>query len=148
MDWSLSHIVQNEFITQINGISLTIKREDQLHPMISGNKFRKLKYNFNKTDISKYQGIVTFGGAYSNHLVATAVAGKLMGIPTHGFVRGEELEFKERNPSLVFCEEHGMKLHFLSRSEYRQKDKTPKVKAFLNTDNYFLLPEGGQIRWR
>jgi 1-aminocyclopropane-1-carboxylate deaminase len=143
MDWSLSHIVQNEFITQINGISLTIKREDQLHPMISGNKFRKLKYNFCNADLSKYKGIITFGGAYSNHLVATAAAGNLMGISTHGFVRGEELEFNERNPSLAFCERNGMQLHFLSRADYRKKEEASKVQAFLNQGNYFLLPEGG-----
>ena len=143
MDWSLSHVVQNEFITQINGISLTIKREDQLHPMISGNKFRKLKYNLSSYDALKFSGVVTFGGAYSNHLVATAAAGKRMGVPTHGFVRGEELEFKERNPSLLFCEQEGMQLHFLTRADYRLKDKAPKVQAFLKQDNYFLLPEGG-----
>ena len=143
MEWSLSHVVQNEFITQINGISLTIKREDQLHPMISGNKFRKLKYNLNTYDPSKYCGIVTFGGAYSNHLVATAAAGKLMGIKTHGFVRGEELVSQERNPSLAFCEQHGMQLHFLSRGDYRQKESATVVQSFLNRANYFLLPEGG-----
>ena len=143
MDWLLSHVVQNEFITQINGISLTIKREDQLHPNLSGNKFRKLKYNLTSYDRDKYKGIVTFGGAYSNHLVATAAAGKLMGIPTHGFVRGEELASQHLNPSLTFCEEHGMQLHFLTRADYRQKAESPMVENFLTLGNYFVLPEGG-----
>ena len=91
MDWITPQLVQNEFITQINGISITIKREDQLHPYISGNKFRKLRYNFDFFKTNQAAGVATFGGAYSNHLVATAAAGKQFNLPTLGFVRGEEL---------------------------------------------------------
>ena len=76
MSWIATHLVQNEFITQINGISITIKREDKLHPIISGNKFRKLKYNFAHYKQINARGVATFGGAYSNHLAAVAAAGK------------------------------------------------------------------------
>ena len=89
MNWNYPHRVKNEFITQINGISITIKREDKLHPLVSGNKFRKLKYNFAYYQQQQVKGVVTFGGAFSNHLAATAAAGKIAGLSTIGFVRGE-----------------------------------------------------------
>jgi 1-aminocyclopropane-1-carboxylate deaminase len=143
MNWNYPHRVKNEFITQINGISITLKREDTLHPKISGNKFRKLKYNFLAYDKKKYNGVATFGGAYSNHLVATAAAGKQMGIPTFGFVRGEELSNKKRNPSLAYCEANGMKLFFLSREEYREKKQNSRVIKYLNDHKWFCLEEGG-----
>ena len=92
MDWKTTQLVQNEFITQINGISITIKREDQLHPTFQGISFRKFYYNFKKFKDESVEGVATFGGAYSNHLVATAAAGKQFNLPTLGFVRGEELK--------------------------------------------------------
>ena len=123
--------IPNQFITQINGISITIKREDLIHPQVSGNKFRKLKYNIQEALHRDAKALVTFGGAYSNHLSATAAAGSKMNLTTHGFVRGEELEFKKRNPTLKFCEAQGMQLHFVSRTDYRLKENGPLFKSFL-----------------
>ena len=143
MDWMTPQLVQNEFITQINGISVTIKREDQLHPYISGNKFRKLRYNFDTFKKNQVAGVATFGGAYSNHLVATAAAGKQYNIPTLGFVRGEELANKPFNPSLTFCKSQGMELVFLSREDYRKKEQAFWVKTQLSKNAYTLVPEGG-----
>ena len=143
MSWIATHLVQNEFITQINGISITIKREDQLHPIVSGNKFRKLKYNFAHYKQIRARGVATFGGAYSNHLAAVAAAGRKAGLPTIGFVRGEELALKSRNPTLAFCEAEGMTLYFLTREAYRQKAAAPLVQEVLLAHNYALLPEGG-----
>ncbi len=143
MSWIASHLVQNEFITQINGISITIKREDKLHPFISGNKFRKLKYNFAHYKAIQAKGVATFGGAFSNHLAATAAAGKLEGLPTIGFVRGDELALKSRNATLTFCEAQGMQLYFLSRDAYREKAQATLVQTILAENKYALLAEGG-----
>lgn len=143
MSWIATHLVQNEFITQINGISITIKREDKLHPIISGNKFRKLKYNFAYYKQINARGVATFGGAYSNHLAAVAAAGKKVGMPTIGFVRGEELEKKVRNPTLAFCEAEGMRLYFLGREAYREKEATHMVQEIIVENQYALLAEGG-----
>lgn len=143
MNWNSPHCVKNEFITQINGISITLKREDTLHPMISGNKYRKLKYNFLSYNPLDHNGIATYGGAFSNHLVATAAAGNEMGIPTIGFVRGEELRDKERNPSLAFCEAMGMTLYFLNRQAYKNKERSPLVAKAIKENKWLSLPEGG-----
>ena len=136
--------IPNQFITQINEFSITIKREDLIHPQVSGNKYRKLKYNLKHALENKATSIITFGGAYSNHLAATAAAGAELKIPTHGFVRGEELESKQRNPTLSFCENHGMQLHFISRSAYRLKNKASQVNRFIEDNpKTYLIPEGG-----
>tara|TARA_B110000858_G_scaffold58476_1_gene68122 strand:+ start:5102 stop:6010 length:909 start_codon:yes stop_codon:yes gene_type:complete len=136
--------IPNQFVTQINGFSITIKREDLIHPLVSGNKFRKLKYNVQDAQAKKATALVTFGGAYSNHLAATAAAGKTLKIQTHGFVRGDELENKTRNPTLQFCEAQGMQLHFISRDAYRLKEKAEAFKAFLeNNQAAYVIPEGG-----
>ena len=117
-------------------IQLDILREDLRHPYVSGNKWWKLKYNLEEAKRLKASAIVTFGGAYSNHLSATAAAGKEYGIKTIGFVRGEEHE--DQNSTLNFCKEQGMQLHFLSREEYRAKD----ISRFSFSDAY-IIPEGG-----
>ena len=143
MSWIATHIIQNEFITQINGISITIKREDKLHPLVSGNKFRKLKYNFAYYQEQQAKGVVTFGGAFSNHLAATAAAGKIAGLSTIGFVRGDELQGKTRNPTLAFCEAQGMQLYFLSREDYRKKEQAPLVQKIIKETAFAILAEGG-----
>lgn len=126
-------------------IKLSIKREDLLHPYISGNKFRKLKYNIIEAKNTGATQLLTFGGAYSNHIAATAAAGKEYGMATIGIIRGEELEHKaEANPTLRFTRSCGMKLHFITREDYRTKT-TP---AFINTmkrrfGDFYLVPEGG-----
>lgn len=129
----------------IAGHSLHIKREDLSHPFVSGNKFRKLKYNIKAAKKGKQTTLLTFGGAYSNHIAATAAAGKLSGLGTIGIIRGEELKDKiSENPTLSFAEDCGMRLHFISRETYRHKDN----KGFLDTlkqqfGDFYLLPEGG-----
>ena len=117
-----------------------IKRDDLLHPTISGNKWRKLKYNLLQAP-PETKGLLTFGGAYSNHLVATAAAAKLLGWPSVGIVRGEE---DPDNPSLQYCRAQGMDLQFWSRSKYRSKgDESIQRELLLQYPNYLPLPEGG-----
>lgn len=130
-------------------ISLFIKREDELHPFISGNKYRKLKYNLVEASNRKHQTLLTFGGAYSNHIAATAVAGFEHNFKTIGVIRGDELannfeEVIQNNPTLKFASEHNMQFHFVSRSDYRKKT-TPEFIAKLKEkfDNFYLVPEGG-----
>ncbi|MEY4835469.1 MAG: 1-aminocyclopropane-carboxylate deaminase [Bacteroidota bacterium] len=128
-----------------NGIELFIKREDQLHPIISGNKFRKLKYNIRAAKEQNKKTLLTFGGAFSNHIVAVAGAGKEFDFETIGIIRGEELQEKiQENPSLVVAQQFGMKLVFVSRDTYRLKD-TPEFLEDLQSKfgDFYLLPEGG-----
>ncbi len=122
------------------GIELLVKREDQIHPSISGNKWRKLKYNLKKARALGKSTLVTFGGAYSNHLYATAAAGQFFGFHTIGLVRGEANEIL--NPTLDFATSCGMEIRYLSRSVYRAKEKA-LVQESLNGPEYYHLPEGG-----
>ncbi len=125
--------------------SLFIKREDLIHPIISGNKFWKLKYNLQKARELQKDTLITFGGAMSNHIVATAAAGKENGFTTIGIIRGEEIVDKwQNNLSLQEASELGMKFHFVPRSEYRLKEKSKPIHEFLQTiPNHYLVPEGG-----
>ena len=126
-------------------ITLHIKREDKIHPVISGNKFRKLKYNIEEAVKSKKSGLLTFGGAYSNHIVATACAAYENNLQSIGIIRGEELAFKwQDNPTLSQAVDFGMHLKFISRAEYRDKN-LPFFKEKINADfpDYYVLPEGG-----
>lgn len=128
-----------------NNISLHIKREDLLHPIISGNKFRKLKYNLEEVKKQNQNILLTFGGAFSNHIVAVAGAGKEFGYETIGIIRGEELHDKiTENPSLLQAQQLGMKFAFVTREQYRLKE-TPDFIAQLrnNFGDFYLLPEGG-----
>ena len=126
-------------------IALYIKREDRIHPFISGNKYRKLKYNLIEAKKRNLDTILTFGGAYSNHIVATAYAGKENGFYTVGIVRGEEIANKWiENPTLKTAKSHGMDFKFVSREQYRKKEDP----IFLNKLEkeyrpYHILPEGG-----
>ena len=127
------------------GIKLTVKREDLLHPHISGNKFRKLKYNVLEAQKLGKKAVLTFGGAYSNHIAATAAAGKEYGFETIGVIRGEELVNKiGDNPTLTFAQQCGMMLKFVTRDEYRLKSDSQFVKS-LETEfgDFYLVPEGG-----
>lgn len=140
---------ENQFISETNGRSLSIKREDLLHPTVSGNKFRKLKYNLIQARGEGYDTLLTFGGAYSNHIAATAAAGQLEGFKTIGVIRGEELGVNlaktlESNPTLGFAHKCGMKFHFISRQEYREKDELRFRESITKTfNNPFIIPEGG-----
>ena len=137
----------NQLINTVfkNNISLYVKREDLLHPIISGNKFRKLKFNLEEAKNKNQKVLVTFGGAFSNHIVAVAGAGKEFGFETIGIIRGEELQDKiTDNPSLLQAQQLGMKFVFISREQYRLKE-TPNFIEQLKKDygDFYLLPEGG-----
>ncbi|QJW92364.1 1-aminocyclopropane-1-carboxylate deaminase/D-cysteine desulfhydrase [Spirosoma taeanense] len=126
------------------GIRLFLKRDDQLHPLVSGNKWRKLKYNLLEARRQGINTLLTFGGAYSNHLYATAAAGQAFGFRAIGLVRGEELAQLPRNSTLAFCEACGMQLHFVSRSDYQRKDHPDYVAELMRQFGpCFVLPEGG-----
>ncbi len=129
----------------VSHYSLFIRREDKNQLHISGNKYRKLKYNLQKAKQFGFDRLLTFGGAFSNHLAAVAAAGKEYGFKTVGIVRGEELALKEKlNPTLDFCNKNGMKLVFISREAYKQKNEKQFHQHL--EDNYgkfYFLPEGG-----
>jgi len=126
-------------------ISLYIKREDLLHPLISGNKFRKLKYNLAEARSLEAESLVTFGGAFSNHILAVAAAGKEYGFKTVGIIRGEELIDKvDENPTLKYAQDLGMKFVFVSREEYRNKGNEGFLEGFdLKGVKFYVIPEGG-----
>ncbi|MFD2891676.1 1-aminocyclopropane-1-carboxylate deaminase/D-cysteine desulfhydrase [Flavobacterium chuncheonense] len=128
-----------------NGIELYIKREDLLHPYISGNKFRKLKYNVLEALRLEKEQLLTFGGAFSNHILALAAAGKENNLPTIGVIRGEELENKvEDNPTLLKAMEFGMQFKFVSRAQYRLKEEGSfLVDLQKEFGDFYLVPEGG-----
>ena len=128
-----------------NGISLEIKREDLLHPFISGNKFRKLKYNLLQAKAENQETVLTFGGAYSNHIAAVAYAGKEQGFNTIGVIRGEELTSKiAENPTLQFAQECGMQFEFVTREAYRLKTEPDFiVNLEQKFGSFYLVPEGG-----
>ncbi len=147
---SYSRIHEIHF-SEIKGkdVSLFIKREDELHPFISGNKFRKLKYNLIEAKNQGKTKLVTFGGAYSNHIAAVAAAGFEFGFETIGVIRGDELAFNIeevllKNPTLKFASENNMKFHFVTRSSYRQKDSDDFISDLKNQfGDFYLVPEGG-----
>ncbi|MBP6001499.1 MAG: 1-aminocyclopropane-1-carboxylate deaminase/D-cysteine desulfhydrase [Flavobacterium sp.] len=128
-----------------NGIELYIKREDLVHPIISGNKFRKLKYNLQEAKRLGCKKLLTFGGAFSNHIVAVAGAGAEFGFETIGIIRGEELQDKiQENPSLLKAQQFGMQFNFVDRNQYRDK-MDPNFLALLTAryGSFYLIPEGG-----
>ncbi|CAM3408498.1 1-aminocyclopropane-1-carboxylate deaminase [Flavobacterium longum] len=126
-------------------VTLSIRREDLIHPVVSGNKFRKLKYNLLEAAKQNHTRLLTFGGAFSNHIAAVAAAGRMHGFDTIGIIRGEELEGKVReNPTLSFAANCGMKLVFVSREAYRQKANADNITAWQEQfGSFYLLPEGG-----
>lgn len=127
------------------GYKVVMRREDLIHPLISGNKYRKLKYNIKDVKSKKQSTLLTFGGAYSNHISATAYAGKVYSVKTIGIIRGEELINKiESNPTLRFAQSCGMKLKFVSRDKYRKKEEAEFLEELkAEFGNFYVLPEGG-----
>jgi 1-aminocyclopropane-1-carboxylate deaminase len=124
------------------GVRLLLKRDDLLHPDVPGNKWRKLKNNLAAAEKQGHRRLLTFGGAYSNHLRATAAAGRYFGFGTVGVVRGEE--HRPLNESLAYAERQGMRLTYLDRATYRRKTE-PDVLAGL-ADRFgpcYVVPEGG-----
>lgn len=130
-------------------IALYIKREDQIHPEVSGNKYRKLKYNILRAKVENAHTVLTFGGAYSNHILATAVAGDLAGLKTIGVIRGEELgkdiaKTLATNPTLQQAHNHGMQFVFISREMYRTKHEPNFLRELKEKyGSFYLVPEGG-----
>jgi 1-aminocyclopropane-1-carboxylate deaminase len=120
------------------GLLVFIKRDDLIHPIISGNKWRKLKYLLKKARAQNKTHLVTFGGAYSNHLLATAAAAARFGFKATGIVRGEAVD----NDTLFMCRLHGMNLQFVDRESYRDKQAL-FTKYFAEDDQAFFIDEGG-----
>ncbi|MFM6934561.1 MAG: 1-aminocyclopropane-1-carboxylate deaminase/D-cysteine desulfhydrase [Flavobacteriales bacterium] len=148
-DW-FAKLTRNSRVESFNLPSNTIapklfvKRDDLIHPFISGNKLRKLKYNIIAAMESGCSGILTYGGAFSNHLLATAAAGKELGISVIGCVRGEELS-SESNALLKRCYDMGMDLQFITRTAFLQ-EKYTSGKKMINDQCYWVIPEGGANR--
>lgn len=120
------------------GLQVFIKRDDLIHPIISGNKWRKLKYLLKQAQAENKDHLVTFGGAYSNHLMATAAAAAKFGFRSTGFVRGEGVN----NDTLFLCHLHGMNLIFTDRESYRDK-KGLFDQYFANNNDAYFIDEGG-----
>ncbi|MHA7941893.1 1-aminocyclopropane-1-carboxylate deaminase/D-cysteine desulfhydrase [Formosa sp. 3Alg 14/1] len=140
-------IIENQSVTLNSdcNISLSIKREDEIHPFVSGNKYRKLYYNILKAKEEEHTTLLTFGGAYSNHIAAVAYAGKVSGFKTIGIIRGEELALETNlNPTLKFAASCGMEFKYVTRSDFRLKETENFIhdlhEAF---GEFYLVPEGG-----
>ncbi|GAA2288180.1 pyridoxal-phosphate dependent enzyme [Streptomyces hawaiiensis] len=137
----VQEVVDDRF--ERRGVRLLLKRDDLIHPELIGNKWRKLAPNLTA---AAGRTVVTFGGAWSNHLRATAAAGRLLGIPTVGVVRGDELAGRPLNPSLTRCASDGMRLHFVDRATYRRKSSPRDLAIILraaDAEDAYVVPEGG-----
>lgn len=133
------------FLPFETSIELFVKREDVLHAEISGNKFRKLKYNLYEAQRLGFSKLLTFGGAYSNHIAAVAAAGRIFGFETFGIIRGDELANKFMdNETLKLAFENGMRFDFVTRTDYRDKMSENFIeKLRLQFDDFYMIPEGG-----
>ena len=128
---------------KVKELKVYVKRDDLIHSVVSGNKWRKLKLNIERFKNGKYDKLLTFGGAYSNHIAATAGAGELLGIPTIGIIRGDELN-EDSNNTLRNANACGMELIFTSRSEYRSRyEKYYHHELRRRHGNVLVVPEGG-----
>src|ERR1700761_2620566 len=134
---SIIHPIQHQLFEQ-HGIQVFIKRDDLMHPIISGNKWRKLKYALKQAKAENKTHLVTFGGSYSNHLLATAAAAARFGFKSTGFVRGEGVN----NDTLFLCRLHGMNLIFTDRESYLDKSALFN-KHFADDKEAFFIDEGG-----
>lgn len=124
------------------GLEVIVKRLDLLHPDVQGNKFYKLHYNLEAARKSGLSQVLTFGGAYSNHIHATALAASANGLKAIGVIRGEIVT--PLNPTLEDALNQGMELHPMSREEYRQKDSSSLLKSLEDKFGaFYLIPEGG-----
>lgn len=136
--------VQNVKYVKPDGqcLNLLVKRDDLIHPSISGNKWRKLKYNANVAQTGNFSGIASFGGAFSNHIAALSALGKLAEIPTIGFIRTDNLDMQ--NPTIKLAIKNNMRLVPLSRADYRRRHDLDFI-ASLQTQfpNHLFVPEGG-----
>lgn len=144
MDTSLSILQKVHFsFENCEPFIFWIKRDDLIDPIVSGNKWRKLKYNVLKAQHQNSIGLLTFGGAFSNHLIATAKICQLKGLKSIGIVRGDELNANS-NSTLKLCKEYGMELHFVSRSVYKNRNTKEYLNELRNEyAQYYIVPEGG-----
>ncbi len=125
-----------------SGVQLSIRRLDKIHPLVSGNKFYKLKYNLEACLRAGKKTILTFGGAYSNHILACAEAAKSAGLQSIGIIRGEE--HNPMNPTLQAASSLGMKLTYMQREIYRKKNEKEVLEQLQHRfGDFYLLPEGG-----
>jgi 1-aminocyclopropane-1-carboxylate deaminase len=133
--------IQNPAVTRA-GVKLFIKREDLNHPLVSGNKWWKLKYNLAEAINTNKHTLLTFGGAYSNHIYATAAAARELSLNAIGIIRGEE--HLSINPIIQFARDAGMQLHFVSRELYRQKNTDGFLQQLAKDfGDCYVIPEGG-----
>ncbi|MDD5150512.1 MAG: pyridoxal-phosphate dependent enzyme [Flavobacterium sp.] len=141
----MQEVPTQEIKLNSNNVSVSIRREDLIHPIVSGNKFRKLKYNLVQAKAENQDTLLTFGGAFSNHIAAVAFAGKENGFKTIGVIRGDELESKiSENPTLKFAQECGMQFEFVTREDYRHKTEANFLENLRQKfNNFYLVPEGG-----
>jgi 1-aminocyclopropane-1-carboxylate deaminase len=124
------------------GVELAVFRLDQVHQEVSGNKFFKLKHNLLEAENQGVNQILTFGGAYSNHIFSTASAARLMGFNSIGVIRGES--YDKNNPTLAFANKRGMKFHFITREKYRLKNSAEFLEELNQIfGDFYLIPEGG-----
>jgi 1-aminocyclopropane-1-carboxylate deaminase len=124
------------------GIRLFLKRDDLINSDISGNKWRKLKYTIAAAKAGGHTTLLTFGGAYSNHIRAVAAAGHYFGFETIGVIRGEE--HLPLNPSLTYAVSRGMRLTYMDRDTYRHKHEAAVIHELRRQfDDFYLIPEGG-----
>jgi 1-aminocyclopropane-1-carboxylate deaminase len=124
------------------GVRLLVKREDLNHPQVSGNKWWKLKHNLVEAKRLGKKKLLTFGGAYSNHIYATAAAAKEIGLESIGIIRGEET--LPLNSTLTFAKAQGMELHYISREAYRNKTDAEFLESLVKIfGDFYLIPEGG-----
>ncbi|MGA1226793.1 MAG: 1-aminocyclopropane-1-carboxylate deaminase/D-cysteine desulfhydrase [Tamlana sp.] len=137
----------NQYVNLPNkgGVELFIKREDNIHQFISGNKYRKLKYNLIEAEKLGFKSLLTFGGAHSNHIAAVASVGKNFRFKTIGIIRGDELvDNIESNPTLRFAKQCGMQFKFVSREAYRNKNSESFLHDLKDEFGlFYLIPEGG-----
>lgn len=136
-----------QLLPNFKGVKIMVKRDDMNHPTIQGNKLRKLKYNIKYAITNRYETIATFGGAWSNHVLATAAAASACGLKSIGFIRGQELAEKPENWSktLIRAQSYGMQLVFMTRQDYRLKSTSPTVQKYIDDckSSVFTIPEGG-----
>ncbi|MBV6624362.1 MAG: 1-aminocyclopropane-1-carboxylate deaminase/D-cysteine desulfhydrase [Rivularia sp. (in: Bacteria)] len=133
-------LIEDELLAK-REITLFVKRDDLIHPQISGNKWRKLKYNLRAAKQQQQKRLLTFGGAYSNHIAATAAAGNIFGFETIGVIRGELV--KPLNPTLDLAQQQGMKFVFVGRKEYREEKAEIAIRLQDELGSCYVIPEGG-----
>ncbi|WP_245693280.1 1-aminocyclopropane-1-carboxylate deaminase/D-cysteine desulfhydrase [Algoriphagus alkaliphilus] len=137
---ALQHLTHS--LLEEKGIQVAVLRLDQIHPLVSGNKFFKLKYNLEEAKRQGKKTILTFGGAFSNHIYATASGAQLAGFHSVGIIRGKDSD--QNNPTLAHAQKMGMQLHFVDRESYRNKNSSEFLEDLkAQFGDFYLIPEGG-----